>query len=302
MRRTLSTMRVVLVLLGAVVLVRAGYGQDARQLGGAGITVWTDGNYRGQSATFRSATPDLRSYGLSNNISSLRVARGETWEACEQPNYGGRCQVFTGDQRDLVNTSWNDKISSLRPVRSSSSGGSVVGPRPPIGGGGGPQVVLYSLPGYRGESRVFSGAVPDMRGASFNDRAQSARVIGSWQFCQDVNFSRCRSITGDAPSLAQAGLAGSVSSLRPVGGAAVLPVPNAGRMVLYTQTNFRGQSFALTSPMTQTNTIVAHSAVVTGTWLVCDGSQFTGQCRAISGNVPDLRAVGIGIIQSARPR
>jgi hypothetical protein len=278
------------------------HAQDARQMGGVGITVWSDANFRGQSATFRSATPDLRSVGLTNNISSLRIGRGETWEACEQPNFGGRCQVFSGEARDLGQTSWNDKISSLRPVRSASSGGNVVMPRPPVGGG--PQVVLYAQPGFRGESRVFNGPVPDIRRVNFNDRAQSARVIGSWQFCQDVNFTRCRQVSSDWPSLAQAGLPASLSSLRPIGGGAAVPPPppSAGMLTLYERANYGGSAYQITGLMAQTGKILAQSVAVRGTWYVCDGRQFTGRCRVVSSNVQNVRTIGLGSVQSAKPQ
>jgi hypothetical protein len=302
MRSTTCTIRgatVVLVAALSVVLPAPASAQAARQLGGVGITVWIDANFRGQSVTFRAATPDLRQFGFNNGISSLRIARGEYWEACEQQNFGGRCQVFSGEERDLGNTSWNDKISSLRPVRGSASGGNVVTPPRPSPGNG-PQVVLFSQPGFGGESRVFNGPVADIRRANFNDRAQSARVIGNWQFCQDVNFARCRQVSSDWPSLAQAGLPASLSSLRPAGGVAPPPV---GRLTLYTQPNYGGASYQITGPMAQTGKIVAQSAAVTqGAWYVCDGRQFTGRCRSISGNVQNVRSIGIGAIQSARPQ
>ena len=68
--------------------------QSARQVGGVGITVFRDENYRGRNATFLRNVPDLDAYELNDRISSLRVGPGEYWEACEHPKYRGRCQVF----------------------------------------------------------------------------------------------------------------------------------------------------------------------------------------------------------------
>lgn len=264
---------------------------------GATVTIWADANFRGQSVTLRGATPDLRQYGLNNAVSSLRMAPGQAWEVCEQPNFGGRCQVVSGEIRDLgKTTSWNDKISSLRPVQRSVSGGSVVGPAVP-----GYAVTLYSQPGFRGQSREFRGSVSDIRQANFNDRAQSARVRGNWQFCQDVNFGKCRAISGDVPNLAATGLAGSVSSLRPAGGAVVGPGPGR-QLLLYSQPNYGGSAYPVTGPMAQTGTVVTRSARAQGTWQVCDGRQFTGVCQVISGNVADVRSLGLARIQSARPQ
>ncbi|MGO4410246.1 MULTISPECIES: beta/gamma crystallin-related protein [unclassified Brevundimonas] len=84
--------------------------------GNASITVYRDANFRGQSMTFREDIPNLRSSGLNDAISSLRLERG-SWEVCEDANYRGRCQVINGDVRDLGRSGMNDRISSLRPAR-----------------------------------------------------------------------------------------------------------------------------------------------------------------------------------------
>jgi Beta/Gamma crystallin len=196
MRLTVGTMA---IAMAALTPVRA-HGQQAGT-----ITVWTDANFRGPSATLRGATPDLRPYGLNNAISSLRILPGQAWEVCEQPNFRGRCQVVSGDVRDLGKaTSWNDRISSLRPVRRAVAAGAVVGP--------------------------------------------------------------------------------------------------PRQLVLYGQINFGGPSYAVSGPMAQTGTVVTRSARAQGTWLVCDGRQFTGRCQVVSGSVTDVRTVGLNRIQSARPQ
>ena len=74
-------------------IVSSGQG---RQMGGVGITVFSDRNLHGTSATYREDTPDLEPLGLNDKISSLRVARGEQWEICEHSNYQGRCVVVSG--------------------------------------------------------------------------------------------------------------------------------------------------------------------------------------------------------------
>ena len=95
-----------------------------RQMGGVGITVFADRNFRGKSATFQEDVPDLARYDLNDRISSLRVAPGEQWEVCEHSNYQGRCAVFSGDEPRLTDSSWGDVISSLRRV----GGGAVFPP------------------------------------------------------------------------------------------------------------------------------------------------------------------------------
>lgn len=81
------------------------------------ITVYRDSNFRGTSMTFREEIPNLRSSGLNDAITSLRLSRGGSWEVCEDANFRGRCRVISGDVRDLTSYGLNDRISSLRPAR-----------------------------------------------------------------------------------------------------------------------------------------------------------------------------------------
>ena len=57
-----------------------------RQMGGVGITVFSDKNFRGRSATYRQDVPDLEPLGLNDKVSSLRVGPREQWEVCEHSN------------------------------------------------------------------------------------------------------------------------------------------------------------------------------------------------------------------------
>lgn len=82
---------------------------------GAGITVYEDSNFRGRSMSFNEAIPDLRSSGLNDRISSLRL-RGGAWEVCTDARFRGDCRIVSGDIRNL-DRAFNDKISSLRPAR-----------------------------------------------------------------------------------------------------------------------------------------------------------------------------------------
>lgn len=200
-RGTITATALIGVVMSSGTVVAQAVAQGSSR---AMVTVFVDANYRGASVALRGATPDLKRYGIDNMISSLRMAPGQSWEVCERPNFGGRCQVVTGDVRDFgKTTSWNDRISSLRPVQRAVSGGNVGGVR---------------------------------------------------------------------------------------------------QLILYSQFNFTGSSYPVTGPMAQTGTVVTRSARVQGAWQVCDGRQFTGTCRVITGNVPDVRTLGLSRIQSARPR
>lgn len=93
-----------------------GYDRPGQGGGNDAITVYRDSNYRGQSLTFRSEVSNLRSSGMNDQISSIRLGRGD-WEVCTDANFRGDCRIIREDARDLNRMNLNDKISSLRPVR-----------------------------------------------------------------------------------------------------------------------------------------------------------------------------------------
>lgn len=285
------------------VLVGAALGSGAlplaaqeRAVGGIGITVWTDANYRGESATFRGNVADLSAYRLSGKISSLRIAAGEYWEACEETNYGGRCQVYSGTESNLKGSSWNDRINSLRRVN--YSGGGVAPPTPPSATA---RVILYSQPNYQGQRIAFAQSVADLASSHFSNRARSARVIGTWQLCEATQFLTCKMVNSDQPNLARMGLSAKVSSLRPASDGSV-EVPIAPRLVLYGGLSMNGLSREYTSGTSNTSVPRARSAAVRGTWLVCAQPNFRPPCKEISSDMPDLLASGLPTILSARPK
>lgn len=88
---------------------QGGYGNDV-------ITVYRDANFRGASMTFRNEVSNLRSSGMNDQISSIRLGRGD-WEVCTDAHFRGDCRIIRDDERDLARSNLNDKISSLRPAR-----------------------------------------------------------------------------------------------------------------------------------------------------------------------------------------
>jgi hypothetical protein len=173
-----------------------------------GITVFADADYRGTSATFREDTQDLRPFGLTDKVTSLRVAPGEAWEACEHINYEGRCQVFTGNHADLRPTRWSDIISSVRRVKDADV---------PRGRGRDiPRLILFDARDFRGGSIEIDQTSPQLRG--FSNRAGSARVLsGRWELCERASFrGRCVIVNADVADLGRVGLSNEVSSARPV--------------------------------------------------------------------------------------
>jgi hypothetical protein len=186
-------------------------GNSAAAQASVGITVFEDVNYGGRSATFVRDVTSLRSSGLEDRVSSLRVVRGEFWEVCEGRDFTGQCQVFTGDQPDLRDSKLNDKISSLRPVRRY--------------GGGGPAhyspLELFAGTQYSGQRVAVSEPTPDLRRLNFADRAISLRVPRgqSWEVCVNVDYDECRVVDSNVPDLSVLGLSRVISSVRPhIGG------------------------------------------------------------------------------------
>jgi Beta/Gamma crystallin len=301
------------LIVSCIVLVvgsSAAQRYEERQMGGIGITVFRDENFRGENATFRQDVPDLRQYGFNDRITSLRVAPGEYWEACESPNYQGRCQVFSGEERNLKNIGWTDRISSVRRVRGGGGGWEGGRPpiRPPVGRVG---IVLYDDPFFRGRSVTLNEPTQNLRFQNFHDRAESVRVLGGrWEICAEPAFRRCQIVDRDVPSLSSIGLNKKLSSARPVGygsggGDSRPPYPERARIVLFEGAGYRGPSVTIESASGDLAGFGGRARsvqVLSGTWLVCDRARFSGRCQQVSASVPDLDQLGMGgRIMSARP-
>jgi hypothetical protein len=284
------------VIACSTVIAAAVAPQDNRQIGGVGIAVYENPNFTGRNATFRTDIPDLTSYGMNDRISSLRVARDELWELCEHANFRGRCQVFSGVESNLHAIQWNDIVTSLRRVRGDSD---------PGGGWGGPRAEVQLFEGVRftGRRLDLNAGSEDLRRYGFSDRAMSLRLRGTrpWQICRDINFRNCVVVDSDVINLDDYDIGGLMSSLRPWsqggGGAFPRPPSTGDRLVLYTNRNFGGQSYALERSLSSLQDFAnrAQSARIVGygVWELCDSSQFGGRCVTISSDVPDLGRLGM---------
>jgi len=263
-----------------------------RQMGGIGITVFVDRDFRGRSATFRDDVPDLRPLGLNDRISSLRVGPGEKWEVCEHSNYQGRCVVVSGEEPDLRRNAWNDIISSIRKV------GSGFLPGPPTAGQ--VYIVLFDQTMVRGNPTNHYGPV-----ASLNRRAQSVTIGGGvWQLCDQTNFrGRCVTLQQSVSDLATVNLRSRVASARPVGvGGSVPPPTTSDYIVLFDQTNFRGNPINFNREETNINRTARSATIGRGVWELCEGRNFTGTCVTLDQSVADLRSRNLsGRISSLRP-
>ncbi len=262
---------------------------QGRQMGGVGITVFDDQNFRGRSATFRQDVPNLEPLGINDRISSLRVGPGEQWEVCEHANYQGRCVVVSGAEPDLRTNRWNDLISSMRRVGRF--------PRPPFERD--PYIVLFERTNYRGNPRNYSEAVPSGLGR----RVQSVTIgRGSWELCEGNNFTgRCVTLDQSVPDLATYNLRNRISSLRPVGESTPPPTSD-WYIVLYDQTTYRGNPTNYSGPESDLDQRARSVTIGRGVWEICDGRDFTGRCVTLNRSVPDLRVYNLrNRIRSLRP-
>jgi hypothetical protein len=66
---------------------------------------------------FRDATPSLVPFGLNDEISSIQIPAGQSWEVCQDINFGNRCQVISRSISDLDSIGWDDRISSLKRIQ-----------------------------------------------------------------------------------------------------------------------------------------------------------------------------------------
>jgi hypothetical protein len=166
-----------------------------RIFGDAGVTVFKDRDFRGDTRHFGRDKNDLREVGWNDRISSFRVeerrdrderegrggAYGEgegnrelSWGrpeaprsgACfyENPNFEGRyfCAAI-GDATGMVPEGMNDRISSIRIF-------------------GEAEVSVFKDRDFRGEARAFGRDMRDLRAAGFNDRITSFRVSARGSF------------------------------------------------------------------------------------------------------------------------
>lgn len=91
-----------------------GYGSPG--VGGRGVTVYSDADFRGRSETFVYDDPDLRDNPIrQDTISSVFVDRGCRAILYEDVGFRGAATVITGDHENLRHSAvGNDRVSSIR--------------------------------------------------------------------------------------------------------------------------------------------------------------------------------------------
>jgi hypothetical protein len=266
---------------------------------GGGATVYKDPDFNGQSASIRDDEPDLRGYGLNDEISSIRIPRGQAWEICQDVGYGNRCQVITASIADLKSIGWDDRISSMRRAR--------------VGGSRGPGTTrvftVFTNANFEGESASFRNDEPDLQGYGLNDQISSILVPPgeSWEICQDVQYgNRCQVVTRSISDLRSIGWDNRISSLRRTGNGGYGRGPRGGNpgvgdresVTVFKNTNFRGESASFREAVPDLvpydlNDEISSIQIPPGqTWEVCQDSKFGNRCQTISRSISDLGSIG----------
>ncbi|MEL6567403.1 MAG: beta/gamma crystallin-related protein [Pseudomonadota bacterium] len=222
---------------------------------GGGLVLFEDPGFRGQRFPINGQVNNLRRFGFNDTASSLRVRRG-AWLVCTDPNFNGRCRVFTADQGAFSRRGLNDRITSVRPIserearRYARNGGfdndfGFGGDRDwrnarerdrdrnrnrdrhhddrgigNLGRFGNADLIVYKDPNGRGSALPVNGSISYLRSAGFNDTISSIEVrAGRWEICSDPDFrGRCRVIDRSIGYTREIGLNDNISSIRRLDG------------------------------------------------------------------------------------
>lgn len=127
---------------------------------------------------------------------------------------------MAGPLQDGPESEWMKRLGVLAAAALALAGGLTAAQAQDRGRRGGqPVVTLYEQPGFQGRSISFYADAPNLADQNFNDRARSARILGSWRLCEDKNFrSRCEPFADDVADLGDYDFDAVISSLQLVGG------------------------------------------------------------------------------------
>ena len=280
-----------------------------------GLTVWVDADYSGDKRTFTADTPDLTGTGFDRVISSLAVGKGESWQVCSAPNYGGRCRTVRSGQSNLRDLEgWNDAIRSLRrlPATAAPPSRTPVPAAPPVAAppvaappavlGPARGLELYAGTNFSGSRQVLQQSTANFRVIEFSDRAMSLRVPPNqtWEICINIDFDECRLVSEDVPDLQALGFSRMISSARPHAARGGSGRP---QIVFYDAVNFRGRTLMIDDdrPSLAASNSMGSIRVAAGEWQICDRPRFFGNCVTVSEDVRDLSRLGLrGPVASVR--
>ena len=207
MNDRLSSARLVRNTNDAPATMRGGWGRvPPGDTDRSRVILFAEEGLRGPSIAIGDTMMNLQSARFNDAAASM-IVEGGSWLACSDAYFRGNCRVFgPGRYAQLRDTGLLRLISSLRPTSPE-----------PVGRrwGGADGVQLFKEANFGGESRSFSGAVPNLRGSGFNDRAGSMVVnSGEWELCSEAGYAGSCMTVGPGSYANLGGLSNSLSSMR----------------------------------------------------------------------------------------
>jgi Beta/Gamma crystallin len=188
------------------------------------VTFFQNEGFRGPSFSQNTAIGNFERFGFNDRASSV-VIRSGAWQLCSDAGFGGNCVTLRpGSYPNLGAMGMSRRVSSARPVGGGPPPPSMPMPMPPSRpmpmpppSGGNSAVVLFDGFGLGGERFRVDGPIDNFDRTQWNDRARSMIVRrGRWQLCSDAYFRNNCAVFGPGRYDNLGGLAGSVSSIRPV--------------------------------------------------------------------------------------
>jgi Beta/Gamma crystallin len=179
----------------------------------AGVAVYANPDYHGQSVVLHSDTPNLVTLNMNDKVSSIRIPNGETWEVCEDINYERQCQVLSASVADLRRSGWGDRISSLRQVNDRRFGDRRTGTGGVFQNIAQRGLLFFDRAGFRGTSTLVSIGSSRMAFPAWQGSVQ-LRGGGAWELCD--TSGNCATIDQDVSDLSYLGLNDRITSARVV--------------------------------------------------------------------------------------
>jgi hypothetical protein len=163
----------------------------------------------------------------------------------------------------------------------------------------GADIRVCDRPNMNGECVDLRHGVADLSAFGMNNRATSFEIRrGSWLMCSEPGFGgRCVPFDSSVSNLRRSGINNTVASLRPVRSGGSGPAWQRQSITLYEQPNYRGRGWTFADDEAdlaryQLGDQVSSARVSGGRWNLCFDANFQ-RCREISGNVPNLRQIGM---------
>ncbi|MEK8031021.1 beta/gamma crystallin-related protein [Ideonella sp. DXS29W] len=271
----------------------------APDVAAAPIELYEQPQFQGMALGLDRANPNLADYGFDNKALSI-VVRSGTWELCTDAQYRGNCLVLGPGQHATLPAGLQRSLSSVRPKEG--------GPASDGGAEAQAAVVLYDDGDYSGKSLAVNGPIASLGKLNMGDRVSSVDVRrGVWQLCEDSNFQGSCIVLEPGRHHLTGGMHDEASSIRPLYGANRQPLPDAGGLTLFENSDFSGRSILITAPTEYLGRVgfgdmASAVEVHSGLWDVCTDSVYKGRCitlgpgrHVLSGNLHDRAS-------SVRPR